>query len=252
MREVRTFRSLADDFYPQNQDYHLPEDYRWIDPAPLHRVLSAVVYALAVVFASVYCPLILHARYHGTKILRKEKRGFFLYCNHTQSVGDVFLPALACFPKRIYTVVSQQNYALPVIGKILPYLGALPLGENLTQMRKANNAISTRIAQKHPVVVFPEAHVWDYCTFIRPFSAGAFKYPTREDVPAYCMTVTYQKHRFFKRPVMHIYVDGPFHGEEEGSAKERADSLRSKIEETMHTRARMSNYNYIIYQKKDE
>ncbi|MBP3372564.1 MAG: acyl-phosphate glycerol 3-phosphate acyltransferase [Clostridia bacterium] len=251
MKRVRYYKTLSDDLYPQNEDFHLKKDYVWIRTEPWHRMVAALVYGIAAVCSSIYCFLFLHARFHGAKRLRKEKNGFFLYSNHTQSVGDVFLPALACFPKRIYTVVSPQNYALPLIGKLLPALGALPLGENLSQMRSFNTAVSARIAQKHPIAIFPEAHVWDYCTFIRPFQSAAFKYPVTEQVPAYCMTVTYQKHPLLFRPVMHIYVDGPFFAHCEGAVSLRANDLCDQITVCMKERAARSNTAFIHYAKQE-
>ncbi len=156
---------------------------------------------------------------------------------------------MSAFPKRIYTVVGTANYGIPVIGKILPYLGALPVKETLSGLKKLGNAISTRISQGHPVVIYPEAHVWEYYTEIRPFPLTSFKFPTAENTPVFSSTVVYQKTKISKRPKAEIYIDGPFYGEGE-TTKERAENLRNKVFDKMTERSKLSNYEYIQYIKK--
>ncbi len=247
MDKIRYYRSFDQDFSETaDQNYQLPEDYRWIRKDIPFRILSALTYGIALIVSSVYCRLFLHVRFRGAKKLRKEKGGVFLYGNHTQPVGDVFDPALACFPKRIYTLASPANYAIPIVGKLLPYLGALPIGPTIRGMKELTAAIETRLNQNCCIVIYPEAHVWEYCTMIRPFSETAFKFPVKHKKPVYAMTATYQKRRFGKKPAITIYIDGPFFPED-GTPKEQARSLFQQVYDAMQQRSAVNNCEYIRY-----
>lgn len=247
--KIRRYESFSDDFFQTGREYRLPEDYKWIRKDIKSAFLSWLVYAVAIVFSNVYCRLFLHVRIKGAKKVRRQKDGFFLYSNHTQPVGDVFNPALVCFPKRIYTVVSAANMYLPVIGKILPYLGALPIPDTLHGMKQFNLAVEERIKSAHPVIIYPEAHVWEYYTDIRPFSETSFKYPINLGVPTYCITATYQKRKLGKKPKITLYVDGPFEAKGDNNTQ-RAKALRNAVYAKMKERAKLNNCEYITYIQK--
>ena len=250
-REVRYYKEFTDDFeVTAQQDFKLPPDYKWVKTDFVSRLKSALIYSIAIIFSSVYCPLFLHMKVKGRENLKGVKGGFFIYGNHTQPLGDVFIPALAVLPKRIYTVVSPANYGIPVIGKILPYLGALPIDDTVKGFKELSKAMEQRLTHNHPVVIYPEAHVWEYCTMIRPFKSTSFKFPVKFNSPSFALTVTYQKSRFFKKPKMTVYLDGPFYGEGE-TAKEKAENLHQKIYTTMCNRSKQSDYEYIAYRKEN-
>ncbi len=247
---VYTYKDFNDDFFDDGKTHELPKDYKWIKTDLISKVKSALVYSLAVLFGLVYCRLFLHIRIKNAKVLRSCKTGFFLYGNHTQPVGDVFIPALCCFPKRIYTVVSPANFDIPVIGKILFPLGALPIPNSIKGMKDYYAAIAHRIEEKHPIIIYPEAHVWPYYTDIRPFSSVSFKYPEKYHVPAFVMTTTYQKRKIGKKPKMTVYINGPFSGS--GShAKEKAEDLRNTVFDCMHENSKQSHYAYMQYENKE-
>lgn len=251
-KEVRYYSSLNDDFEASaNQDYVLSDDYVWIREGIISKAISAFVYLIALVFSWIYCRLFLHMHIKNASVLRKAaKTGGFVYANHTQPVGDVFIPAHTCFPKRIYTIVSPANYGIPVIGKLLPYLGALPIPKSTNGIKKLYGAVSKRVEQKNFVVIYPEAHVWKYCNFIRPFSSISFKYPVKCRKPVFALTVTYVKRRFLKKPKMIVYVDGPFCSNDALSQKDQADFLRNAVYEAMQKRSALGNYEYISYKPK--
>lgn len=245
-KRIRYYETYTDDFFDDGGSYSFPENYKWIRRDFLSRVASAVIYALALIFSNIYCRLFLRVRIKGAGKVRRHKGGFFVYANHTQPIGDVFDPALACFPKRIYVIVSKANLALPVIGKLLPYLGALPIPDTLDGMRRFGSAVKTRVDGGHPVVVYPEAHLWDYYTKIRPFPDSAFSFPVRNDKDVFCMTTTYQSRGEGKRPRITLYVDGPFRAEGENT-RERSRSLRDRVYAAMSDRSRMSDCEYVKY-----
>lgn len=246
-QEVRYFSSYTDDFEQSaNQDFELPDGYQWIRTDILSKFLSGLIYGLAVIFGGAYCRYFLHMKIKGRKKLKGIKGGFFIYGNHTQPVGDVFIPALCVLPKRIYTVVSPANYGIPVIGKILPFLGALPVAHSLHGVKELNKAIEYRLEHGHPIVIYPEAHVWAYYTDIRPFPDTSFKFPVKFNKPVFALTVTYKKSRIFKRPIMEVYLDGPFYADG-GTVKEKTVHLHKQIFDAMKARSGNSDYSYIEY-----
>lgn len=251
MKQVRYYSSFQEDFdQSAEQNYCIPEDYRWVRTDLLSKVLSGIVYLLAIVIGEIYCRCFLHMKIKGRKRLKTIKGNFFLYGNHTQPIGDVFIPALSLFPRRIYTLVSPANYGIPVIGKMLPYLGALPVVPSLRGMKALNHAMDIRLAQKHPVVIYPEAHVWKYYPHIRPFPDTAFKYPVKRKIPSFAMTVTYRKAKCFKRPIMEVYIDGPYFPVG-NTPKEQATDLHDKIYAVMTERSKNSDTAYIEYYPKN-
>lgn len=249
--KIRRYKSFDEDFVQsKNQSFKLDPNYKWLRLDPISKCKAKLIYGLAVVFSSVYCRLFLHLRIKGAKRLRLAKNsGGFIFGNHTQPIGDVFNPALASLPKRIYTVVSPANLGIPVLGNVLPYLGALPVADTVSGMKKLNEAIDYRLKQKAFITIYPEAHVWEYCSFIRPFDETAFKFPARFDKPSFCMTATYQKRRFFKKPRLTLYIDGPYYCDKTLGQKEQARDLMNRIYRQMKNRSLETNCEYIKYEK---
>ena len=224
----------------RDQNYKIKDNYKWIRKDPISVVLSFIIYNLALLISFFYLYFVLKMKIVGRGKLKKIKGGYFIYANHTQEVGDAFISAHAAFIRRVYVVVGQANYSLPFIGKILPYLGALPTGDKISEIKNLNRAIDTRIKEGKAVVIYPEAHVWPYYTKIRPFMSASFKYPTKLDVPSFSMTTTYQKRKRGKRPKMVVYIDGPFSGSD---SRELCEAVKAKMEE----RSKLSNNEYIEY-----
>lgn len=249
MSKIRYYTSFEDDFETTaNQDYKIPENYKWVNDNFLFKILSKIIYAVAIVIGFIYCKLFLHIKIIGRDKLKNLKSGFFIYANHTQPFGDVFIPALCVFPKRIYTVVSSANYGIPVVKRFLPYLGALPILETVSGIKKLNKAIEYRINSGKAVVIYPEAHVWKYYTGIRNFADTSFKYPVKLNIPAFSTTVTYRKSKFFKKPLIQVYIDGPFYPQGDTNG-EKATNLHNVVYKAACNRAKNSNYDYIKYVK---
>lgn len=253
-KQVCYYRSFTDDFVTsQDQDFTLPEDYVWIHTGFFYRLWSAFLYAVATVFAFFYGKLALGLKIVRNADLRKlQDTGIVLYGNHTQPMGDVFTPILLCRPKRGYTLASPANLGIPVIGKILPPLGALPLAEDVHGMSRLLAAVRTRLEQKAAVIVFPEAHVWPWYTEIRPFPASAFSFPVDANVPAFCATATYRRRRHGKKPRLTVYLDGPFYPDESLPKIKRKAALRDAVHAQMAERSKLSDCRYIEYLPAEE
>lgn len=249
--KIQYYNHFTDDFFKtKGKDYQIPVDYKWVHSGALYRLGENILLLIAKAYAKIYLSICLGIQVRDrTSQETYEIKGCFLYGNHTLPQGDAFIP-LKCKPcHRIYTVVNASNLGIPILGKLLPMLGAIPIPGSLHQMLQFRDTIYRRIKEGGCVVIYPEAHVWPYYTGIRSFEQGAFSYPANIGVPCFCSTVTYQKRRWRKKPVITIWLDGPFYPDMSLKKKQRQKKLEREIWERMYTRSRKSTYEYIHYEE---
>ena len=249
--QIHYYQSFTDDFIEsRKQTFQLTKGYSWIHESILYRFFSHFIYLLGEIFAFPYCRHVLHVKIKNRAVLRQCRgTGFFIYGNHTQPIGDAFIPIRVVAPKRGYAVVSPANLGIPVLGTFLPALGALPLPESFRGMKKLNEAILQRIREGNFVVLYPEAHVWPWYTGIRPFPAASFGFQAECSAPSFCMTTTYQKRKHGKKPGITVYLDGPFYPDTSLPIKKQKSRLRDEIYNWMMRRSKNSTYQYIIYEE---
>ncbi|MCR4579671.1 MAG: 1-acyl-sn-glycerol-3-phosphate acyltransferase [Treponema sp.] len=178
-----------------------------------------------------------------------KKESVFIYANHTNNIADALIPSLVSFPHSTYVVVNANNVSMPLLGKITPYLGALPLPDNMTASKNFMNTIKLRVSESSSIMIYPEAHIWPFYTKIRPFTDLSFRYPIQYKCPTFCFTNTYQKRPFSNKPKIVTYVDGPFFPDEKLDRKERQADLRNRVYEKMQERSKNNNIELIKYIK---
>ncbi|MBQ1387404.1 1-acyl-sn-glycerol-3-phosphate acyltransferase [Candidatus Saccharibacteria bacterium] len=233
----------------------LPEGYEFIPKNSFVKLYSAMLFRIFKLFGQYYERGYWQAKFYGREKLKKARgKGYVIYANHTNPFHDVFGPALAA-DRRIFTIISPVNLKIPGIGKVLPYIGGLPLGKTTEEKKAFNKAVDKRLKQKKVLVIYPEAHVWPYATKIRKFPAGdrSFKYAVRNNLPIFTMTTTYHKRKDKKRgdlPRMDVYIDGPFWpdvnlGEDENRAK-----LAKEAYDSMVKYSKKNSYEYFQYRPK--
>ena len=190
-------------------------------------------------------------KFVGKEKLREcKKQGYFIYANHTQPFADTFIPSVADYPKRNFLIVNPVNISLKGTGTLVEMLGAIPIPSDIKAMKNFLEIIEEKIKNKNSITIYPEAHIWPYYTKIRPFKAVSFKYPVKLNVPAYCITNTYQSYGKNKEKILLVsYVDGPFYPDEKLSIKERQQDLRDRVYDKMVERSKNSNIGYIKYVK---
>ncbi len=233
----------------------LPEGYEFIPKNPFVKLYSAVLFRIFKLFGQYYERGYWQVKVYGREKLKKARgKGYVMYANHTNPFHDVFGPAIAA-DRRIFTIISPVNLKIPGIGKVLPYIGGLPLGKTREEKEAFNNAVDKRLKQKNCLVIYPEAHVWPYATKVRKFPAGdkSFKYATRNNLPIFTMTTTYHKRKDNKRgelPRMDIYIDGPFWPDEKKSEDDNRAMLAQKAYDSMVKYSKKNSYEYFQYRPK--
>lgn len=208
---------------------------------------------VAVPTAFLYMKLFFHHKTVNKEVLKPySKTGYFIYGNHTHNYADPCVPNLLSLPKESHIVVHPNNVSMPLLGRITPYLGALPLPDDMDAYGNFAQAMKKRIEKGQAVVIYPEATIWPYYTGIRPFADTSFHYPIKYNAPVFCFTNTYQKRRFGKRPKMVTYVDGPFFQNEDLPLRQRKKDLRDRVYTCMCERAKLSEVSYVRYVKREE
>lgn len=252
MKKKIYYETMQDDVVEtSDQQATVPENYQWIHSSRLYDLNHKLLYKVFYGWAYFFIKHGLHTTIVNKEILQKEKRGYFLYINHTQTVGDPFLPSQIVVDKETYIVASPSNLSIPILGRILPILGALPLPGTSEQMKMFRQAIATRIREKQCVVIFPEAHVWPYYTKIRPFENAAFQFPIDTDAPVYCATVTYQEDKHH-RPKRTVYVHGPFTADPTLPRVKKRKKLANEVYEQMKEDARYNTVQFVQYIQRKE
>ncbi len=261
-KEERVFYYASEEDDPIKTDeqekkveVRLPEGYEFIPKNPFVKLYSAVLFRIFKLFGQYYERGYWQAKFYGREKLKRARgKGYVIYANHTNPFHDVFGPALAA-DRRIFTIISPVNLKIPGIGKVLPYIGGLPLGKTTEEKKAFNEAADERLKQKKVLVIYPEAHVWPYATKVRKFPAGdrSFKYAVRNNLPIFTMTTTYHKRKDKKRgdlPRMDVYIDGPFWPDAALSEDENRAKLAKEAYDSMVKYSKKSSYEYFQYRPK--
>lgn len=232
----------------------IDKNYNYLPKNIFYRFISWFTYRfLAMPIFGFYFTFIRPVKFKNKKVLKLAKKtGYFVYGNHTNEIADAVCPTFACFPKKPHVICNSSNLQLPVLGKFLRMWGALPLPDTLEATKNFYNAIETTLNNKNPIIIYPEAHLWPYYTKIRPFTYLSFRYAIKYNKPVYCFTTVYKKRKFFKKPKMEIYVDGPFYPDTSLPAKESQQKLRDEVYTKMVERSKLNNCEYVTYEKRSE
>lgn len=214
----------------------------------MRRILHIFWYRIiALPMAFVYLKLVHRHKIIGREKIKKERGACFIYGNHTQATADALIPTFLSFPRPASIVVHPNNVSMKFLGRITPYMGALPLPDDMDATRNFSAIIKKRTEQKRPVFIYPEAHIWPYYTSVRPFGDASFSYPVKYGTAVFCFTNTYHKKGRRKRPRIISYIDGPFYPDETLSPRDRRQDLRNKVYAAMTERAALSDVEFIKY-----
>ena len=211
-------------------------------------------YVIAIPLVFFYCYVICGFRVKNRKSIRRiRKSGFFLYANHSHFT-DAFLAPIVAFPKRAYVIVGPDTVSIKGLRSFVQMVGAIPIPDGLRGMASFLNAIRLRTEENCCVSVFPEAHMWNYCTFLRPLKSGSFRYPIHLGVPSVAVAVTYQRRKlpFLKKPKRTVFISDPFFPDDSLSPKEAQHKLQDDVEAFLKERLdTFSDYAYYQYIHQD-
>lgn len=239
----------TDDFGPELKKVKkITRDYKYRRSSFLYIIISFIVYRLIMMpIAFIYTKGIRRIKIYNKSLLKKSKKeGIIIYANHTHAVSDAFAPNIALWPRNVSMVTNAANVSLPVLGKITPSLGALPLPEDYKASKNFVSEIERRLKKKHALLIYPEAKLWPYYTKIRPFGNESFSYAYKFNTPVYTLTTVYKTSKRNKLKTV-LYIDGPFYIDLTLDKKEGITVLRDQVYNAMSERSVESTFTKIRY-----
>lgn len=249
---------LNDDFALSNGKIKkklIDKDYKYIHRNVFYRTGSFILYRLiATPIGFLITRLGYGVKIKNRKAIKKIKGGFFLYGNHTNGILDVFSPSFSAFPHKTHIVSGPEGVSMPVIGKITPMLGAVPLPSTLGASKNFLSALKTLVEDGHVITIYPEAHIWPYYNDIRPFTDSSFAYPMKLNAPVVAFTVTYRKRKIFKkmRPFATITLSDPFYPSDFADKTELRNAVYNFMTKTIETEGTVEYNKYIYVEDKNE
>lgn len=245
---------LTDDFAQTKgvkQQKIIDGNYKYRHDNVLYKIGSFVLYRMfATPIGWLHNKIGYGVRIKNRKAVKKVKDGFFLYGNHTQSVFDAFNASLVPFPRATKLIANPDAVSIPVIGKITPMLGAMPLPSDLSAARNFLAEMKNTVNKGGVVAIYPEAHIWPYYNGVRNFVDASFAYPIKMKVPTVAMVTIYRKRKVFKNlpPRITVYVSDPIFPEEYTDKKALRDAVYNFMTETI---AKHGSEGYHTYVKVD-
>ena len=107
MKKIYYYEDFDSDIVKsKNQEYILKDNYKWIHKNIFYVIWSYIIYWIFFVISFIYIKLFLHVSIKNRKVL-KNKKSYYLYINHTQEVGDAFIPPFITRYKRPYYVLIK-------------------------------------------------------------------------------------------------------------------------------------------------
>ena len=230
----------------------IDKNYKYIHKNIFYRFFAFFTYRfIATPIMAFYYKFIKHIHFKNKKVLKQHKKGgYFIYANHTHQMSDVFTPALMTLSKFPRLITHADNVSMPFWGKFSQMWGALPLPDTIDATKNFYSAIEYVLKKNDPIVIYPEAHLWPFYTKIRNFNSLSFRYPVKYNKPIYTFTTTYRERKKGKEPAIDIYVDGPFYPDSSLPVKEAQQKLRDQAYNQMVERSKLSNYEYVTYEKR--
>lgn len=131
----------------------------------------------------------------GKRNMKKiKKTGAISVSNHVHVI-DCAMNALAMSPRRVHFTAMQENFDIPIAGKLLWLLGAMMVPKDHKYVNLFFDEVNTLAKKGRVIHVYPEAHLVNYYGGLREFKRGAFKMACDSQVPILPIVISWRKRK---------------------------------------------------------
>lgn len=238
--DVMDYRSSGDEKYlhcKHTAEFHIGEDYDWLLDKGIKRVGVNIFRAIILLLLEIIDRVGFGLKIKGKENIKDIAGGAVIVCNHVHPMDCTFV-ALTMGLKRTYFLTLESNFCIPVIGKIIRALLAVPVSENPLKLIKMFSNMNDALQKGNFVAVFPEADLIPYERDIREFKDGAFHMAVKANVPIIPMTVTFRRPKglfrlFKRRPCAMLNISKPIYPDSSLAKKQAAERIKAQCHEVM-------------------
>ena len=217
----------------------LEDDYPFFKQSLFRRIIMVIVVWISAFFTTIYKYVWLGFRVDGKKNLKKVKGGSILVANHILPM-DAFIIPTTLLPKTTYVLSLQSNFGLPIFGKYIRLVGAVPIPEKKTQLKRFIEELTYTVNHGKNVLIYPEAALIPFCDHIRNFKKGAFRFAIISGRPIVPLVWTFHKPKsplkklFRKKPCLHLHILEPYYPTTEETTFQTIEKAMNEVHSIMN------------------
>ena len=178
-------------------------------------IFALFIRTLALVVIPVWAKAVSGYRISGRQNLRKVRgSGVVIIANHVHHLDAPLICGCMNRFRKTRIISLGENFDIPVVGKLIRALGAIPLGGDFAGRQKFNETIEKLLKKKKHVLFFAEGALWPYYKGIRPFMSGGFRFAARLGVPVLPVIIVFEGAEGGGRKRLRLHVGRPLMPEE--------------------------------------
>ena len=233
---------------PKDREIVFDENYPYLDDSFSFRLQNWLGYVFVLYGALMPVNTIKYGiRFRGRNILRKYRK---------QLKGGAITIANHCYrwdaPAVLQAVHAGYHTRIPMFADnfctkdhwFLKHVGGIPVPDNMSALKKFNEAFDEFHRRGWWFHVFPEAANWRFYKPLRPFRKGAFSMAYKYDMPIVPCVITYRKRtgifRLFGKqdePLLTVTIGEPLFPDRSASRKTEVDRMRNEAHVRMEKMA---------------
>lgn len=233
---------------PKDREIVFDENYPYLDDSFSFRLQNWLGYVFVLYGALMPVNTIKYGiRFRGRNILRKYRK---------ELKGGAITIANHCYrwdaPAVLQAVHAGYHTRIPMFADnfctkdhwFLKHVGGIPVPDNMSALKKFNEAFDEFHRRGWWFHVFPEAANWRFYKPLRPFRKGAFSMAYKYDMPIVPCVITYRKRtgifRLFGKqdePLLTVTIGEPLFPDRSASRKTEVDRMRNEAHVRMEKMA---------------
>ncbi len=224
---------------PKDREIAFDENYPYIDDTFSFRFQNWLGYVFVLYAALMPVNTIKYGiRFRGRNILRKYRK---------ELKGGAITIANHCYrwdaPAILQAVHANRHTRIPMFADnfctkdhwFLKQVGGIPVPNNMSALKKFNEAFDEFHRRGWWFHIFPEAANWRFYKPLRPFQKGAFSMAYKYDMPIIPCVISYRKrtgiYRLFgkpEEPLLTVTIGEPIFPDRSSSRKAEVDRMRQE------------------------
>lgn len=216
----------------------LKDNYHFFKHHFLYHIISFILRFITIFLTNIYMYIWLGYRIKNRKNYHKVKGGCIMVANHIMPMDGFIIPS-TFFPKMTYVLSLQSNLGLPLFGKFITLIGAVPIPEKRNQLKRFSEELVWKANKGGRILIYPEAALIPFCDHIRPFKKGAFRYALLSEKPIIPLVWTFHKPKsplkrlLRKNPCPHLNVLDPYYPTTQETSFKTLDKTMTEVHNIM-------------------